>query len=131
MEAKKKRKVLPYLDIGNRGVFSTDHFILTSHERFSCLTSPPLLVTAGDTPKTSCCGPRKWLSTMLCDHIHALETSESLFEPQLLADRPAVFLRTCYCLYVSVAVVHMFFLVSKMAHFLDEAVILSQLFSCS
>ena len=73
MEAKRKRKVLPHLDIGNGGDLSTDHFILTSYVRFSCLTSPPLLVTAGNTPKTVCCGP---LSTMLCDHIHALETSE-------------------------------------------------------
>lgn len=74
MEAKRKRNVLPY--IGNQGDFSTDQFILTSHVRLSCLTSPPLLVTAGDTLRTACCGPRMWLSTMLCNHIHASETSE-------------------------------------------------------
>jgi len=34
MEAKRKRKVLPYVDTGNGGDFSTDHFILTSHEIF-------------------------------------------------------------------------------------------------
>lgn len=76
METKRKTKVLPYIDIGNGGNFSTDHFILTSHTRFSCFTSLLLLVIAGDTLKTTCYGQRRWLSIMLCDHIPALGTSK-------------------------------------------------------